>query len=330
MDRGAIDWLWRSAIIAALPLGLCTCGPLEELCVPQSADLSFFSRGDCIFTRASFFQGHEWITVLANAELDERHRFSPARIAAVAEGNRRVDWPKELLVHMNNSVVSYIAALNAHTEVPSRQADHFLLTDRNDSAEATAAAQKRLREVTWEAVRYAYEDEQRALAAIGKANHLVQDSFSEAHTRRNVDHPTHPACLVKVKAYIERAPGFDTADIEYHGDTGITPPHEADDDADPEDAAEEREENVFVEGIGHITTQDSIYRKGRECHAPTTATDVANCLSEPAKRARDATRDYLSLMSDLLADHGGTDASASPEAAALLEAYIQTHVSLCP
>ena len=56
------------------------------------------------------------------------------------EGNRRVDWPKELLVHLNSSVASYIAALNEFTDRPENQKFHFLLTSSNTSESGRKSA----------------------------------------------------------------------------------------------------------------------------------------------------------------------------------------------
>ena len=102
---------------------------------------------------------------------------------------------------------------------------------------------------------------------MGRVNHILQDSFSHAHAVRD---PDENWCIRKVKAYIRRAPGYDTPDIEYHG---------AKDDT-----------------VGHATSADSIYQEGRDCHEPESRAEVEECLSEEAQRARLATRDYLALV----------------------------------
>lgn len=318
--------LLASGLIATLP-ALTTCSAPLDLCSPQTANYAFFSKGDCVFTRSSTFQGHEWLTVLGNRRLDATHRFTEEESAKIAEGNRRVDWPKEVLVNMNAGVVSYMSALTRYTNEPARQVDHFLLTDRNTQEEALAGAQDRLRALTAEAVRYATSDPERAYVAIGRANHLIQDSYSNAHSRRDVDHPTTPACVLKIKAYIARAPGFATPDIEYHGDPERTDDDDHDDDDESESAGDE---SLLVEGIGHTTTQDSIYREGRDCRAPETAAGVEACLSDSAKRARDASADYLAMVGDLQRSMAGADLAAPSAGREALERFVAKHFSRCP
>lgn len=316
--------LFGLGLFATLP-ALTTCSAPLDLCSPQTANYAFFSKGDCVFTRSSTFQGHEWLTVLGNRRLDAAHRFTEEESAKIAEGNRRVDWPKEVLVNMNSGVVSYMSALTRYTNEPGRQVDHFLLTDRNTQEEALAGAQDRLRALTAEAVRYATSDAERAYVAIGRANHLIQDSYSNAHSRRDVDNPTSPACVLKIKAYIARAPGFATPDIEYHGD----PERDDDDDHDDENESAS-DDSLLVEGIGHTTTQDSIYREGRECRAPDTAAGVEACLSDAAKRARDASADYLAMVGDLQRSTAGSDLAAPSAGHDALEQFIAKHFSRCP
>jgi hypothetical protein len=108
----------------------------------------------------------------------------------------------------------------------------------------------------------------RALALIGQGSHVIQDSFSAAHAVRD---PERGWCIVQVKAYIERAPGFRDKDLEFHGG------HDG-------------------ETVGHTTHQDSIYRKGRDCRDPSQASVVESCLNVEAQQARLATRDYLGIM----------------------------------
>lgn len=291
---------------------LCVAGGCiePELCPPTTGRVGFFSQGDCALTRASFFQGHEWLSFFGNQDLPEDDRFTPGELQAIAEGNRRVDWPLELLVHLNNSALAYIGALTEHTNRPEIQRQHFLLSDRNDSAEAAAEAHEELARVTREAIFLWISNRARALTLIGQGNHLIQDSFSPAHAVRNT---TGDWCIRKVKAFIPRAPNHRGPDIEFHG---------TDDDT-----------------IGHTTTQDSIYREGRDCHEPSTATGVESCLSDYAQRARLATRDYLALVRRLLrhraAEPEAPDGSGTSETEtdaftdAELDAFSRQHLSLC-
>ena len=280
------------------------CGEPLDACAPQESSLGFFSKGDCVLTRATFFQGHEWLTWFGNRDLPADDRFTDDEAHLIAEGNRRVDWPKEILIHLNNSIIAYVDALTEYTDRPENQRLHFLLDDKNDSAEAAAQARAEIARLTREAAHSWVRDRKRALTWIGKANHILQDSFSEAHTVREPDNPDLPWCIRKVKAYIERAPGHDTGDIEYHGGDGS-------------------------DGVGHTTTQDSIYREGRECHEPTEASEVETCLSETARRGRLATRDYLAAVRRILASTltgSELDELIDQE----LEAYGAAHLELCP
>lgn len=257
-----------------------------------------------MLTRAGFFQGHEWITYFGNADLDASDRFTDEEARKIAEGNRRVDWPKELLVHMNTSVLSYAHALTEYTDRPENQRLHFLLTDKNDSEEAARDSLDEIRSASIEAIELWNFNRDRALALIGRANHIVQDSFSAAHAVRDVERDW---CIVKVKAYIPRAPGFQTSDIEFHGGNS--------DDT-----------------IGHTTTQDSIYRAGRDCHEPDGVERVEACLSETAQRARLATRDYLRVVREATGRYIADDAESPDPAGALgedFEAFITTHFSFC-
>jgi hypothetical protein len=269
------------------------------------ARFDFFSKGDCMLTRASFFQGHEWLTYFSNDDLPGDDRFTRSEISAIAEGNRRVDWPKELLFHMNNGIFAYASALTEHTDQPKNQKQHFLLTDRNTSAEAAADAQNEVRRLTVEAMKNWIKKRTWSLTLMGKAQHLIQDAYSEAHARRDPLHPTQPQCVVKVKAFISRAPGFDTPDIEFHSD-------EHDD------------------SVGHTTTKDSIYRSGRDCHEPINATVVEGCLSESAKLARAASRDYLLVVRNLIARRVFEAPDLEQSVAQELAPFITEHLSLCP
>jgi hypothetical protein len=179
-----------------------------------------------------------------------------------------------------------------------------LLSDRNDSAGAAYAARAELHRLTSAAAAAWVSDRVAALTFIGKACHIVQDSFSEAHTVRTRDDSASPGCVRKLKAYVTRAPGFDTPDIEYHG-------------ADA------------TNGIGHTTTLDSVYRPGRDCHHPATAEDVERCLSPSAQRARRGTRDYLAVVRRALTSK--RESRESDEfVGAELAAYAERQLQMCP
>lgn len=292
--------------LAALSVScLLTCADPLDLCTPKKARLDFFSKGDCALTRASFFQGHEWLTYFGNEDLPADDRFARSELQAIAEGNRRVDWPKELLFHMNSGLFAYIEAVEDHAERPEHQKLHFLLTDRNTSAEAAAEARGEVRRLSREAITRWQTDRIRALTQVGQAAHIIQDGYSEAHTVRDAFHTERPWCIMKVKAYIERAPGFATPDIEYHTDDGDG-------------------------SVGHTTTQDSIYRKGRDCHDPANKAQVEECLSDVAQLGRAATRDYLALMQRIsrvvFAGTSTLDEALDQE----LPTFFDAHMELCP
>lgn len=280
------------------------CANPLDTCTPTEVELGFFSRGDCVLTRAKFFQGHEWLTWFGNRDLPVNDRFSHSEVYVIADGNRRVDWPKEMLIHLNNSVVAYVNALTAYTDRPENQRYHFLLDDKNDSVTAAADSRAAIVSFTRAAVVDWGTHRKRALTSIGKANHVLQDSFSEAHTVREPTNADAPWCIRKVKAYIERADGYDSDDLEYHGSgNGDT--------------------------VGHTTTQDSIYRTGRDCHEPTTEDLVEHCLSETATRARLATRDYLALVRRVIAQKPvGAELDAAIESE--MATFSATHLELCP
>lgn len=287
--------------LIALGLACASCEP--ELCEPVPTRLAFFSQGDCRLTRASFFRGHEWLTHLGNTDLDQRERFSDSDTLAIAEGNRRVDWPKELLVNLNASVFTYVAALEEYTERPENQRLHFLLSDRNTTSEAIRDSVAEIRRASIEAIEKWPGERARSLALIGRANHVLQDSFSSAHAVRDVNR-SH--CIVKVKAYIPRAAGYLTPEIEFHGAKDAT--------------------------LGHTTTEDSIYRAGRDCHEPTTERAVEDCLNEQAKQARLATRDYLRVIGRAIARYLLQDPLPLTAEDALqpeLEDYLAKHFAEC-
>lgn len=282
--------------LAALPALSCEA---PELCPPQQWRANFLSTGDCVFTRAEAFGGHEWLTDFANQDLRERGEpsFVPEEIRAIIEGNRRVDFPQELLVNLSHSVVAYASALAEYHDLPENQPKHFLLDARNNSRQAAEAAHALMHQLSEDAVDQWEEDRLRSLTLMGQACHTLQDAYSPAHARRDMGDERH--CVLKVKAYLERAPGFLTDDIEFHGGT--------EDDT-----------------VGHITPDDSIFREGRDCRDPDGRAAVSACLSEHARLARDATADYLGMMSRLVR----TDATPD-EVTDAVEAYIGRHLSLC-
>lgn len=288
-----------------LGLSLCSvqCSDALDLCAPTESRLGFFSKGDCLVTRAGFFQGHEWLTWLGNRDLDEKERFTDDEVHLIIEGNRRVDWPQELLIHLNNGVVAYLLALTEYTDAPENQRYHFLLTDKNYTPEAFADSVSALSQLTREAMLTWPTERERALTLIGRANHLLQDSFSEAHAVREPDNAERPWCVRSIKAYIEREDGFESPDIQYHGaDEG--------------------------QSIGHTTPEDSLYRPGRDCHEPTSAPDVERCLSVTARRARLATADYLAAVRRVITLYTTSD-DVDAAIQAEIEAFLATHLELC-
>jgi hypothetical protein len=282
-------------VLAALFLlqGGCAFAPSEDLCPPIKWRAGFLSQGDCILTRSEVFGGHEWITHVANQELDYRDQLPATEIDHVIEGNRRVDFPKELLVHLNNSIIDYTNALLDYHDKPENQPLHFLLDHRNTSEEAAAAAQQLVRENTLRAVELWNQDRVRALTLLGRACHTIQDGYCEAHTVRDQD---EPACVRQVKAYMKRDPGFDEGVLYHGGRSGDT--------------------------VGHVTPEDSIYLEGRQCRDPEGEDAVRECMRPHAWHAVYATRDYLRMVSRLV---GEDDAEPDPA----LDQYIEQHLDLC-
>jgi len=304
MFRSVLRRYFAPAALVWFALSHLQCSDTLDLCAPTEARLGFFSKGDCLVTRAGFFQGHEWLTWLGNRDLPEKDRFTEDEVHSIVEGNRRVDWPQELLIHLNNGAVAYLLALTEYTERPENQRLHFLLTDRNDTPAAFADSVSVLRQLTHEALEAWPTQRVRSLTLLGQANHLIQDSFSEAHTVREPENEEQPWCVRTVKAYIERADGFATDDILYHG-------------------AEEGQT------LGHTTPEDSLYRAGRDCHEPTTAADVERCLSVSATRARFATSEYLAAVRVAIALYtagGSADAALRQP----MDEFLARHVALCP
>ncbi len=271
----------------------CALSPDEDLCPPIKWRAGFLSQGDCILTRSEVFGGHEWLTQIANRELDDGDQFPQTEIDDIIEGNRRVDFPKELLVHLNNSVIDYTNALLAYHDKPENQPLHFLLNKRNNSKQAAAAAHQRVKEYTQQAVELWNQDRVRALTLVGRTSHIIQDSYSEAHAVRDED---NPLCVKHVKAYLRRDPGFEEG-VHFHGGRS--------DDT-----------------IGHVTPKDSIYVEGRQCRAPQGEAAVRECLRPSAQYAITATRDYLKLVHELVRQQ--TD---NPDAA--MDDYIQEHLTMC-
>jgi hypothetical protein len=271
-----------------------------ELCVPQEGTVGFFSQGDCALTKRGAFRGHEWITLLGSRDVPEARRLPDDDVNAIIEGNRRVDWPKELLVHLAHSVVAYSQAATELQDRPEKQPLHFLLGPDNDSVDAVELAREAIRVRTREAASLWASEHVVALTRVGEVCHTVQDSFSAAHSDRNRESTTHPWCVRSVKAYLKRAPGFELPGDRYHGgQSGDT--------------------------IGHITTLDSIYLTADECSDPRTVPAVEGCLSDEAQRARLATKDYLALVSDVVR-RGQGDADVD----AALARFFEAHIALCP
>lgn len=279
-------------LCAALALAGCTS---LGVCAPVDGRVGFFSRGDCVLVRSTFFSGHEWITFLANDQLPAELRFSDTEIGHIVEGNRRVDYPKELLVHLAAGVTFYISALQAYHDRPEKQRLHFLLDARSTTAEAAAVAKAHMRALLHRALPLWSAERTHALTLIGQLVHTLQDSYSAAHTRR--DGPS--GCIVKLKAYMQRDPGFLTDDIEFHGG--------GDEDT-----------------VGHTTTKDSIYREGRDCHDPNSKAAVSRCLNVQATAARDATAEFLTMLGELVRARATTEAIDTA-----LDGFIDRHLRLC-
>lgn len=288
--------LGMAIVLAVAP----TCSP-PELCVPQEGTVGFFSQGDCALTKRDSFRGHEWITYLGNRDLPEGDRLPDDDIRSVVEGNRRVDWPKELLVHMAHSVVAYAQAAAEAQDRPEKQPIHFLLGPDNESAEAIELAREEIRVRTRTATKLWTSDRVVALTKLGEACHTVQDSFSAAHADRDHASTTLPWCIRGVKAYLERAKGHELPGDRYHG-------------------------GKEGDTIGHITTLDSIYREGRDCVDPLSVDHVVSCLSDEARRAELATRDYLALVLDLV--RRGESGDVVVDSA--LARFFAAHMTLCP
>lgn len=310
--RRTSDVLIHVAIASMAALGAAGCEHPEDICAPVTDRIGFFSQGDCIFTRARFFRGHEWLTYFGNRELGDAERFDDSEVQWMALGNRRVDYPKELLVHLDNGVLAYVSALMDRTEQPGEQPHHFLLGGDDTEPGAAEAAREHIRQVTEQALSMWSSDRVRALTLLGQAQHTVQDSFSPAHTVRRSDEPAYgvlpsavlaaepgpaaeagasPAicsgecgCISRVKAYLRRDEEF-RAGVLYHGTADDT--------------------------IGHITSEDSIYREGRDCHRPLGERDVFDCLNRHARQGVIGTMAFLRwVRSELQAGNVGSGFSS--------------------
>jgi hypothetical protein len=320
------------ALLVLLGVG---CDHPEDVCAPVSDRIGFFSQGDCIFTRARFFRGHEWLTFFGNAELPEADRFDDGEVQWMALGNRRVDYPKELLVHLDNGILAYVEALTQRTERPEEQPNHFLLGGSDTEESAATAAREHVFEVTRRALEIFADERIRALTLLGQAQHTVQDSFSPAHTVREsgaVNYGVLPSdrarqsratsealdagsaaaadgtcrgrcgCISRVKAYLRRDELFREG-VLYHGTAADT--------------------------IGHITSEDSIYESGRSCHRPLTREAVFGCLNASARQAVLGTMAYLGwVQNEIVAGNVGSGLDAESLRIGFDE-FAEDHLSSC-
>lgn len=301
----ALCWVWGAT-------NSCDTFDVFTLCDPSkgSGRVGFYSAGDCLGTDQSVFRGHEWITFLGNRDSDvpNGQYFTDDQISTIIDGNRHTDYPKELLVHLDNGFLEYLDALFAYHNTPSGQAEHFILRSDNSHQEAHAEGLVVLRGLTQEAVALWNDSQESALGRIGKATHSLQDSYSPAHTLRVPDpaaggQAADPAwCLCKLKTFVARDEGYDTEDIEFH------------DRLDDERTS------------GHTTALDSIYvpTKGRECLDPNSPEQVEGCLKAEARQAVVSTHDYLALVREL-----ATTAADEATVDQRLDEYFALHFSFC-
>lgn len=304
-------------------MGLNQCASLFDLCAMQTANVGFFSKGDCQITRSDAFRGHEWITTIGNQQLVSPDRFVDEEIFHIVEGNRRVDFPKELLVHLNAGALPYANALTDYHNEPKNQPMHFLLDARTYTPEAADDAYALLLTITQTAVETFGTDRLRSLTQMGRATHMIQDSFSPAHSCREFDNggttcdeaaPTDEGgwCVQQIKAYMPRDKDLRQRDLDegvsFHGGPLQDPDSDDDDD---------------IEALGHTTPQDSIYVAGRNCRQPDSAAEVIRCLNGPAKRAVCATRDYLAMVHQLARNEDTSRVAHS------VECFVSRHMRLC-
>ncbi len=321
------------SLLFVLAMVTIACEDPLDICAPIDDRIGFFSQGDCVFTRAPFFRGHEWITYFGNEQLSDADSFTPSQVEWMALGNRRVDYPKELLVHLDNGVLAYVRSITAHTEQIEVQPHHFLLGERDSEEEAARKSRRHIFDTTLDALRLWTDNRSRSLTLLGRAQHAIQDSFSSAHTVRRTDDELYGAtneegrvmgrdggldgdsessavapcrgacaCIQRVKAYIRRAPGFREG-ILYHG---------TDEDS-----------------VGHITSQDSIYRSGRDCHRPESAGDVWRCLDRHARQGVQGTAAYLLMVRQLINDGTVGDDLQDEEVVSAFERFEREHLTFC-
>jgi hypothetical protein len=109
-------------------------------------------------------------------------------------------------------------------------------------------------------------------------------------------------CISRVKAYLRRDEEY-RAGVLYHG---------TDDDT-----------------IGHITTEDSIYRQGRDCHRPIGEGDVFDCLNLHARQGVLGTMAFLRwVRGELSAGNVGDDLSRERLRAGF-EAFADDYLGFC-
>lgn len=284
--------------VAACSTSACEVPFFLNLCDPadQSGRVRFFSSGDCKGLDSDMFRGHEWLTLLANRDLADDARFTDEQLDAVIEANRRTDYPKELLIHLDHGPVEYIDKLEAYHGHPDNQRFHFLLRRCNTYEDAHEEGIQWIRERSHLAVETWNSEQLEALTAIGQACHALQDSYSTAHSRRD---RSNGWCIQKIKTAIGRDAECDSDEIERH-------------------------DRQVQDRPGHTTVQDSLYEPVATCLEPSTADEVLACLKPEAERARIATRDYLAMMRELV-----TTRPDPAEVDAQLDAYFAAHFEPC-
>lgn len=317
--KRSLRWFASRGIVALACLFASDCTIPLDLCSPVTGRVGFFSQGDCILTRSNFAQGHEWLTFFGNEFLAESEQFADSEIQQIANGNRRVDWPSELLVHLDNSIFAYYKAMVRYTDLDDNQAVHFLLRASNSEREAIEEARASILQSTRSALRAWVTNRERALSLLGRANHTIQDSFSEAHSVRNVEHPQFGSdnckgecgCVERIKAYRPRDAGS-KAGILFHG------------------GREELEAHEFSsDNIGHNSRSDSIYLPDRDCRSPEGRGDVKACLNQTAQAAAAATTTYLSMVRDQVR-RGNTGLEMNQELLQdAFDQYVFDHLSIC-
>jgi len=310
----------RALVAVGLALGCATCDTAAflDLCNPKDGGhrVGFYSSGDCLGTNMSVFRGHEWITLLGNRdpEAPNGQLFTDEQIDAVIEANRHRDYPKELLVYLDQGPIDYLDALFAYHNDQDGQVEHFILRSDNSYEDSRIESLGILRALTHEAASYWPDQQIESLTALGKATHLLQDSFSPAHSVRVPEPPAPdvPWCFCKLKTYVPRAPGYDTPDIEFH---------------DRLDARADDRGKVHTSALDSIYVSDRYITDGGktyDCLDPQDARTVKKCMKPEALRAEVATRDYLRMMRRLLVT-GADTATIDSE----LDAHIAVHYVFC-